>query len=157
MKTIILTLLLAFTTISYANPNSSDLQTLEEIQVIKVPMTSDEYRKLPAYIKEGITTAAYELSSIWGDTILEGDYYAEEKIQVDLVEKLYISNAHMGYRITYSAKAWDTSTCQFDINQLESLASCDEGRIIESGFLSLDFTELSRDPQAFAKFSKNSN
>lgn len=125
-----------------------------ETQIVKIPLSQQQVESLPAYVREALETAAYELTSIWADTILEGDYYADEKVEIELIEKLYLSQAFMGYRITYSSKAWNTMNCHFDASALSSLEDCEEGRIVESGFVSLDFSELSRDPAAFATFKR---
>ena len=121
-------------------------------QLKRVELSKSEFAALPRAIKKQLQESAHDLAQIWGDTILEGDYYAENKVRLDLVEKLIKADKHVGYRITYSSKAWDTSDCDFDSEVQSSLAQCHEGRIVESGFLSLDFGQASQDFAAFAEF-----
>ncbi|MEZ0391106.1 MAG: hypothetical protein ACAH59_02750 [Pseudobdellovibrionaceae bacterium] len=116
------------------------------------PLTDEQVAALPVSIRENLHLAAIDLSSIWADTILEGEFFADEKVQIDLIEKLYLSQAFIGYRITYSSRAWDTSSCRLEPHNPSSFEDCQEGRIIESGFVTKDFSESSRDPENFANF-----
>jgi hypothetical protein len=120
----------------------------------RIVLSASQLESLPNETKSRLFQSANLLAQIWGDTILEGDYYADSDVRIDQVEKVYLGHAFVGYRITYSSKAWDTSTGAFDMNDLKTLDRCVEGRIVESGFLSSDFASMSRDPEAFATFHR---
>jgi hypothetical protein len=115
-------------------------------------LSGQEVASLSQVVRNSLQNRAEALSGIWGDTILEGDYYADEDVQIDKIESLYKKDEFVGYRITYSSKAWDTSTCQFDGVDLTTLESCLAGRIQESGFVSADFKRFERDHRALAEF-----
>jgi hypothetical protein len=127
----------------------------QQDQLATRTLTTQEVTSLPADTLSQLQSKAEELASIWSDTILEGDYYAEEKVQLDQVDVLFRSGQLVGYHITYSSTAWDTSTCSFDGNDMSSLNACEKGRIVESGFTTVDFKALERDPKAFASFQKD--
>ena len=115
-------------------------------------LTAAEASELPQETRNRLDVAANELSQIWGDTILEGDYYSDEEARVDKIQLLYQDQAFVGYRITYSAKAWDTATCEFRGDK-PSLVKCQVGKIIESGFVSADFSTSFEDAHAPAIFA----
>lgn len=127
----------------------------QQDQLASRTLTSQELTALPSDTRTQLQAKAEELASIWADTILEGDYFADEKVQLDQVEVLFRSGQLVGYHLTYSSKAWDTSTCNFDGSDLSNLKTCDQGRIVESGFTTVDFKALERDPRAFASFQKD--
>ncbi len=102
--------------------------------------------------KERLEQAAQNLASIWGDTILEGDYYAEDLVQLDNIQMATDTNGMVYYRITYSSKAWDISTCRFNSRKLETLSTCQEGKIVEVGFVTLDFKKAAQDREYRAVF-----
>ncbi len=64
---------------------------------------------------------AFDLAQIWGDTILEGDYAADGKTQLEKVDILRLNDEIVAYRIQYSEGGWD-------------LAQGLEGRIRESAW-----------------------
>lgn len=136
MKSIILILTLLWSAHALSSPI---LPIVEGPQVQKRVLSAAEVAALPAHHQAQLQTAAIELAQIWGDTILEGDYSAEDDVRIDSVEKLYLSLVFVAYRITYSSAA-------------EELTTGKRGRIVESGILSADFTQLSRDNTAFARF-----
>ena len=95
---------------------------------------------------------AHEQAQIWGDTILEGDYQADGQTTLDQVEELKIEGQLIAFKITYSERSWDTSICPSNDESHASLAQCEEGRIIESSFVSPDMGSWTRDPENFATF-----
>jgi hypothetical protein len=99
--------------------------------------------------------SSWELSQIWGDTILEGDFYALNRTRLDTLEELSHNLKVIGYRVTYSQKAWMTAHCSYDPEDIATLANCVPGRIYESGFLSINFKESFRDENAMAEFIEN--
>ena len=99
---------------------------------------------------------ANEQAQIWGDTILEGDYQADGQTLLDHVEELKIDGDLVAFKITYSERSWDTSICTYPGNRDGSaLDQCQEGRIVESSFISPDLSNWTRDPKSFASFEAN--
>lgn len=107
---------------------------------------------LYSFIQPQVEVAATQQAQIWGDTILEGDYVADGKTQVDEVIAVYKNNILQGYRLTYSEKAWMITECDFDHENLDSLNSCTPGRIVESSYSSPDFKDLEQDENSYAEF-----
>jgi len=95
---------------------------------------------------------ALEQAQIWGDTILEGDYYSEGNTQVDHVSAIYDKGQFAGYKIIYSERAWYTGECNFSPDKLDTLKACSEGRIHEASFVSPDFQTYFRDDSDLANF-----
>ena len=93
-------------------------------------------------------------SGIWADTILEGDYFANGATELDEVVQFARNGTVVAYRITYSERAWDTSDCSFDSDELETLSACVQGRIVESTFVSGDLTRFMRDLDDLANFNE---
>lgn len=106
-------------------------------------------------VRVQLKQSAEMLAGIWGDTILEGDFHAEESVRLDDIRKVTDTNGVEYYHITYSAKAWDTSTCVFNYRNLNTLENCAEGRIVESGLVTLDFKKATQDRANRAKFIRN--
>lgn len=92
----------------------------------------------------------------WNDTILEGDYQAKGRAVIDVVYSLEKDQKVVGYRFVFSRQAWNTSTCPFDPAQ-PSIDGCQEGRIVDSAFLSIGLDEVFQDEQNFAHFVANSH
>ena len=86
-------------------------------------------------VRERMLMIARDQAEIWGDTILEGDYETDGVIRLDLIEAVTRGADIVAYRITYSARAWDTSTCVYISGRPETLAGCVEGRIVESSYV----------------------
>lgn len=99
-----------------------------------------------------LNEAAFDQAQIWADTILEGEFHADGKTRLDQVFTIYEGSKLIGYRITYSERAWYTGECQFDNQDEASLSECTEGRIQESSYVSADFQTVFRDENNFANF-----
>lgn len=108
--------------------------------------------QLPIKTRDALKHVATTQAQIWGDTILEGDYYASGRTRLDSVEAFYRNNDLVGYKIRYSEKAWYTGDCDFDGSR-ESLKYCKEGRIIEGSFVSSDALTYFSDEEKYAEFS----
>ena len=122
------------------------------VQVI--PYTSSELRMIPRELRSQLKNLAINFANeIWPDTILEGSYQSADHYRIDGLEKVLIKGEQVGYRITYSDKAWNTDTCNYDPLIPGSLADCQTGRITESAFISLDLQTTLRDEAAWATFS----
>jgi hypothetical protein len=108
--------------------------------------------QINSQIRGKLEKVAWDQAQIWGDTILEGDYYSAGHTQLDLVSAIYENGQFLGYKITYSEHAWYTGDCSFAEGQPETLKECNEGRISESSFVSPDFQTYFRDEQDLADF-----
>jgi hypothetical protein len=108
--------------------------------------------QIAANVQESLSKVALVQAQIWGDTILEGDYYSAGQTQLDYVVALFQDNALIGYKITYSERAWFIGDCDFNGSDEDVLKSCREGRIHESTFVSPDFKTFFRDDEDFAGF-----
>ncbi len=82
-------------------------------------------------------------AEIWDDTILEGPYEAENFIALDQVEGFFHNDQLVAYRITYSARAWRLGRGGVRV---------EEGRIVESAFVSVSLKGFFRDERAIAEF-----
>jgi len=98
---------------------------------------------------------AVDQAQVWGDTILEGDYYSEGHTRLDSVAVLFQEERLIGYRIVYSERAWFIADCDFDGADDRTLTGCSEGRIHEATFVSADFKNYFRDENEFADFKNN--
>lgn len=99
--------------------------------------------------KNQLSKIATSEASKWADTILEGDYMAFGDTQLSTVIGIYKNNQLIAYRITYQEDAIRTDECE---NEKESLTTCTQGIIVESGFVSADFTQNNRDDDNIAEF-----
>ena len=106
---------------------------------------------LPAEAVNQLDVIVDDQAQVWADTILESDFIAENEVKVDLVETVQSGPVFLGYRVTYSSKAVDTSNC----DAARDLASCSHGRIIESSFVEPQLSSWIRDDQNYAKFVPN--
>lgn len=110
--------------------------------------------RVPEYdvaFHERVRVAAADQAQIWGDTILEGDYYAAGHTRVDAVVAIYEGQTLVAYKFLYSEKSWDTGTCAYDGHR-SSLEGCTIGRIAESSYALPDFQTLQTDQEDFAEF-----
>lgn len=82
-------------------------------------------------------------SMIWADTILGGDYQAENRTTIDRVEGVSRNGQLLWYRVTYSSRAW---------TQSDSGAKANEGRIEETSLVSPTLSSWARDELASAQF-----
>lgn len=111
-----------------------------------------QLQQLPAAIQKALHEIAYHQAQIWGDTILEGDFFANGEVQIQKVKILSHQNKVVGFQLTYFEKAWYTGDCTFNSNRLETLNACRPGRIFEASFVTHDATEAQVDQNQFAKF-----
>lgn len=105
--------------------------------------------KLETANKNQLSKIATSEASKWADTILEGDFMAFGDTQLSNVIGIYKNNQLIAYRITYQEDAIRTDECE---NEKESLTTCTQGIIAESGFVSADFTQNNRDDDNIAEF-----
>lgn len=118
----------------------------------------DQTRRLNGISTQDRSTlkaVAVAQAQVWGDTILEGDYYSTGRTRLDHVTAFYKNETLVGYKIEYSEKAWYTGDCQFDGNR-DSLKACKEGRIVEGSYVSPDAQTYFSDEERYAEFSSSS-
>lgn len=107
-------------------------------------------------LHEQLLSVAQSQSEVWVDTILEGDVASLGDIRLDEIEELKDGNSVLGYRITYSQRAWATGDCDLseadsaDYSRAETFAQCAEGRIYESAFVTADLRTYFVDYDAVA-------
>ncbi len=111
-----------------------------------------DFDSLDLKSKNELLQVAYQQAQVWADTILEGDFFADGKTRLDEVQALYKNRDLMGYKITYSERAWDTANCAYDGINDETLKGCDEGRIRESSFVSTDYAQAFYTMSTAARF-----
>jgi hypothetical protein len=159
MKTLLFTALIlslsAFANAAQADHVSSEERTWSE-QLMTVihsgasTLTPVDLSKntLPSDVRTQLEAISEDQAQIWGDTILEGDYVAEAAVKLEGVEVVQLNSTFMGYRVTYSSVAFDTSDCNPDLD----LKACTPGRIVESSFVAPTLKSWIRDTAAFAEF-----
>ena len=111
-----------------------------------------QLQQLPLAMQQALHEIAHHQSQIWGDTILEGDFFADGKVQIQKVKILSQQNRTVGFQITYFEKAWYTGDCTYHHNRPETLKACRPGHIFEASFVTSDATEAQVDENQFAKF-----
>lgn len=168
MKLVISTLFLLISSLSWAQA-----QRLKAVQVAKLfyqagchqtknswcrgaisieTYNQAQIRTLPYDIQRTLINLASDQAQIWGDTILEGDYAADGKTQLDAVVLIKKQSTLIGYSIRYSERAWYTGDCNYTYNNPQSLKKCREGRIHEVSFVSTDMSHAEVDENQFAEF-----
>ena len=103
--------------------------------------------------KKTFETIAFDQAQIWGDTILEGDFYADGITRVDRVARIYRNDKLVAYVVTYSEKAWYLSDCHYDGVRSITLLGCTPGRITESSYVSPDFKTYFYTERTMANFN----
>ncbi len=110
---------------------------------LALPFESLASTELPPSTISRLTQIANQMSYIWGDSILEGDYYSDAPTVLEKIEILRNQDQTIaGYRITYSAQAVDTFENK-------------SGKIIERAYVSADFQDFYQDEQFAAEFFEN--
>jgi hypothetical protein len=113
---------------------------------------AQDFNRLPTKVYEKLQAVAFDQSQVWGDTILEGDYVANGKTDLDEVMVIKRDGRLVGFAITYSEKAWYVGNCTYIHKNPNSLTSCNPGRISERSFVTSDFAEAEVDQNRFADF-----
>lgn len=115
-------------------------------------LQAEQLQQLQPQIKNSLVAIAQSQAQIWGDTILEGDFWADGKTTVQTVTVLRSGQKVLGFHITYAERAWYVGDCQFQSNRPESLRQCRPGLIMESSFVSNRLDDAHVDENQFAKF-----
>jgi len=88
----------------------------------------------------------------WADTILEsGVVTSDDLITLNKIQLVMNKDGLRGYRISYSAVAYNMDICE-DYSKVQT---CQKGRIIESAFISTDFSAQFTDYADLAHFIEN--
>lgn len=126
-------------------------------------LSRDEAEKLPAETQKFLRVAAKSFAeTLWPDTILESAYEVEFRMRVDGLEILSIDKKAVGYRISFSAIAWDRDQCpafteeemaQKPVSELIK-EKCLKGRVFDRTFAIPDPTGTF-DDELFSAHFKN--
>lgn len=108
--------------------------------------------RLPTQTYQNLKKVAFDQAQIWGDTILEGDYAADGNTNLDQVLVIKQDAKVIGYAITYSERAWYTGHCAYISQHPGTLASCEEGRIQETSFVTPNLNDAQVAENQFAEF-----
>lgn len=153
MKNSVMTFILALTTLLFSPQGwATSARELRQIvrdayktcgsmncQNLKLSLEEIPAQSADPTMLQDLSEAAFDLAQVWGDTILESDYEADEEISMDRIEVVRIDGDIAGFRLSYSANAYDHA------NKIP-------GRIRESGFVTSDGSKGFADPKAFAEF-----
>ncbi len=165
MKTLILTIITLIAINSQAAYTARDVSKLfydakcdqQRCQqgVVVQQFETKELFRLPAQLYKELSKVSYDQAQIWGDTILEGDYVADGRTQLDKVTVIKQNARVVGYAVTYSERAWYVGACGYVHRRPDTLVSCEEGRIFERSFVTADLNEAEVDQNQFADFKSN--
>lgn len=103
-------------------------------------------------VVEKLKAVAIEQAYIWGDTILGGDFHADGETKLQKIALITKDGKPFAYRIWYFENAWDTSECEFDGINDNSLATCTPGIILESSIVALNLKYAITDYNNAANF-----
>ena len=130
---------------------ADEVRVLIRGNLARVDLVDQPENSLSRDVREALALIADDQAQIWADTILESDFSADEAVVVEAVEKIQTGPDFLGYRVTYSSKAIDTSTC----DPRADVSLCDSGRIVESSLVSPQFEAWVRDDTRYAKYISN--
>lgn len=85
---------------------------------------------------------------IWPDTILEGPYHVQFRMRLDRIERFLQNGEPIGYRLSFSDKAWNTDRCRpgaANLPESQKYKQCDTGRVYDAGFVLNDLLRTFRD------------
>jgi len=159
--TILFFLLFGFVNAAHAVEQSDVNRLRREVEALnracarqpcQAPYQRREFSDISDRQKQTLTELANDLAQVWGDTILEGDYYADGHTVLDRVEVLYKNGETFAYKIRYYENAYYTGECDFDGRRRQTLQGCEPGRIVESSYLSSDLKLYFRDPSQWVEF-----
>lgn len=109
-------------------------------------------------LDERLEAEAKSAARIWGDTILEGDYYAFGDTRVGRALEISKDGKVIAYHVEYYEEAIDTGSdkCVHDEDQSDQAwafyGECTLGRIYEAVYVSADFKDREDDYERSATF-----
>jgi hypothetical protein len=109
-------------------------------------------QQITPQVQRGLVAIAQSQAQIWGDTILEGDFWSDGRTLVQSVRVLKSGSSFVGFHVTYYERAWYTGDCEFNSHRPESLRHCQPGMIVESSFVASRLDDARVDENQFAKF-----
>lgn len=121
------------------------------VKLVNVNITDSQ--ELPRALLMKLQSISAEVANnIWPDTIFEGGVVsAEDQINLEQVALVFNGEGHIGYRITYSAVAYNMDICA----DFQNVNTCQKGRILESAYVSTDFTVTFTDYADLAHFTED--
>lgn len=169
MKYLVLTAALVFTLSGYtANASFDDFESLYQGVIENCPYECDgkdftseffyeadqTFKSLPADTLAALSAVAEKQANIWGDTIYEGPYMANDDVELTSIEGIYYRGQLVLYRISYAQSAWATETCDVNWEEDEpSFEECEEGVIQETSLVSLDFKRYEIEGDKYADYN----
>lgn len=130
---------------------ADDVRAAVRGNLARLDLVDQAASPLPHDVSDTLAVIADDQAQVWADTILESDFVAEEGVKVEAVETIQSRSEFLGYRVTYSSIAVDTSTC----DPRADITLCDTGRIVESSFVAPKLDAWVRDDTQFAKYVSN--
>jgi hypothetical protein len=125
----------------------------EKSSVKKRPIKTSEWIKISPEVRAELRKIARTLvNENWPESILEGDFIIKGHTRLDEVYFLMKNNESIGYWISYSVRAWDVSTCDYDPIEHRDLSDCREGRIYEGAFVHSSLKDYNVDRYFSAHF-----
>lgn len=155
MKTLIL-LTILFASTAHAEHISSPngrtwVERVRSAKDLTLTVLDANATQLSFHDRQRLAEIADEQAQAWADTILEGDYLAETKLEVERIEAAVSGTEFVGYRVTYSSQAYETSDCDAQ----KDISSCTPGKIVESTLVAPELDSWLRDSNGYAEFVPN--
>lgn len=133
--------------------------TCSNLAVRVRPMTPTEVNSLGSVLRARLRQAARSMAlELWPDTILEGPYHVQFRVRMDQIQRLTRNNETIGYRITFSDKAWNLDRCKTGVSEQpqSKLRNCETGRVNDAGFVLNDLARSFRDESVPATYVPDS-
>lgn len=149
-----------------AHAATADEEFYEQVKAIVdsgTEPTDVELKDLTAKEQHELLKAAEYEANVWYDTILEGDYQldSDAKLELTTVQKFYVNNKFIAYRISYAHGAYATGACEVEYeNEYDDeeaynkylKENCPYGRIVGAAYVSPGFEIQFRDDDAIEDF-----
>ncbi|MBX3017319.1 MAG: hypothetical protein KF767_05475 [Bdellovibrionaceae bacterium] len=112
-----------------------------------VPLTSAQVRELGTERRARLRQVTKAMAlDLWPDTVLEGPYQVQFRMRLDHIEFLTRNGEQIGYRLSFSDKAWNTDDCRPKTSNTQNqLKDCETGRVHDAGFVLNDLKTTTRD------------
>lgn len=113
------------------------------------PLTSAQVRELGTERRARLRQVTKAMAlDLWPDTVLEGPYHVQFRMRLDRIEFLLKNGEQIGYRLSFSDKAWNTDDCRPSSSAASAeheLKDCETGRVHDAGFVLNDLVRTTRD------------
>ncbi len=119
---------------------ADQLQVLGQGRAEFLPVTTKRVLKRAEAFKE-------DEENLWGDTILEGDYFQTGPAQVREVQAIRLNGTTVAYAVEITARAIDTSgsDCRYNDERERYEGTCLPGTFRVTKYLDLDLEEIPSD------------